>query len=156
MKRYLLFLGLFASVLFIACNSGDKQSEGNNTSDKAIADSLDEAVMHGHNVAMGKMDNIDKAIAGVQSVLDSIAKLPAKAQEGAAALKSRLETLGQDLRSAKDGMDKWMDEYKMDSFEHNLAERIKYLTNENSKVSKVKDDILGGLQRADSILKSKF
>jgi hypothetical protein len=44
----------------------------------------------------------------------------------------------------------------MDSALNNTEERINYLTTENIKVSKVKDAVLSSLQKADSVLKSKF
>jgi hypothetical protein len=53
-------------------------------------------------------------------------------------------------------MNKWMEEFNMDSALNNAEERIDYLGSEKLKVSKVKEAILGSLQKADSILKEKF
>jgi len=53
-------------------------------------------------------------------------------------------------------MDKWMTEYDMDSAINNMEQRIKYLTDEKMKVGKMKEAILGGLQKADSLLREKF
>ena len=91
-----------------------------------------------------------------QRLLDSIAKLPAKAREAMIPLKTKLDGLLEDLRSAKSGMDKWMDEYNMDSAVNNIEQRIKYLTTEKIKVSKIKESILNSLQKADSVLKARF
>jgi hypothetical protein len=53
-------------------------------------------------------------------------------------------------------MNKWMDEFNMDSAVNNMEQRIKYLTDEKMKVGKVKESILGSLHKADSLLKSKL
>jgi transcriptional regulator NrdR family protein len=44
----------------------------------------------------------------------------------------------------------------MDSAVSNIEQRIKYLTEEKLRVSKVKEAILNSLQKADSLLKAKF
>lgn len=44
----------------------------------------------------------------------------------------------------------------MDSALNNAEQRIKYLTDEKLKVGKVKEAILGSLQKADSLLKEKL
>jgi len=49
-----------------------------------------------------------------------------------------------------------MDEFNMDSLTNNAKERIKYLTDEKLKVSKVKESILNSLQKADSLVKEKL
>jgi transcriptional regulator NrdR family protein len=91
-----------------------------------------------------------------QHLLDSIAKLPAKGREAVTPLITKLEGLVKDLGTAKTNMDKWMDEYNMDSAVNNAELRIKYLTSEKIKISKIKESILNGLQKADSVLKAKF
>jgi transcriptional regulator NrdR family protein len=53
-------------------------------------------------------------------------------------------------------MNKWMDEFKFDSAVNDVKERINYLGEEKLKVTKVKEAILNGLQKADSVLKEKF
>ena len=49
-----------------------------------------------------------------------------------------------------------MVEYKEDSLMTNVEERVKYLSSEQLKVTKVKEAILSGLQKADSLIKGKF
>ena len=88
-------------------------------------------------------------------MLDSIAKLPAKAQTAAAALKAKLESLINDLNYADFAMDKWMVEFNMDSAKDNIEQRMKYLAEEKLKVTKVKEAVLGGLAKADSLLRAK-
>jgi len=113
-------------------------------------------VMDGHDVGMAKKGRIDYMKEQAQRMLDSIAKLPAKAQEAAAPMKAKLEKTLDNLKSSWEGMEKWMTEFDMDSAKNNLQERIHYLTEEKLKVSKVKEDILTSLRRADSVVKSKL
>ena len=89
-------------------------------------------------------------------LLDSIAKLPAKARQAAEPLKVKLDSLQKELSYAEFAMNKWMDEFNMDSAVNNAKDRIKYLEEEKLKVTKVKEAILSSLQKADSLLKAKF
>jgi hypothetical protein len=152
-----LVAGIF---VFIACNNSDKKQEDHSrhTTDvpKTQEDSLYADVMDGHNVGMAKMGKIRAMQNEVKRVLDSIATLPAKAKQAAAPLKAKLDSVTADLSYAEMAMDKWMTEFNMDSAKNNIEQRIKYLTDEKSKVGKVKAAILGGLQKADSLLKAKF
>ncbi len=153
MKKIARFLFIATLFSLCACNNsgGDKTSDN-----KATADSLEDEVMDGHNVGMAKMIKIDKAQAEVNRLIDSISKLPAKARDAAQPLKARLDSLLKDLDYAEFAMNKWMEEYNFDSAKDNIEERIKYLTEEKLKVDKVKDAILGSLQKADSLVKAKF
>ncbi|MEO7923515.1 MAG: viral A-type inclusion protein [Chitinophagaceae bacterium] len=141
----------------IACNNADKKNDGQAKKEpQTQADSLMAEVMDGHDVGMGKMGKIRAAQKEAKRVLDSLGTLPAKAQAAAADLKTRLQTLINDLDYADFSMDKWMTEFNMDSAANDMALRIKYLTEEKLKVGKVKEAILGSLQKADSLLKAKF
>lgn len=156
MKQLLLFI---AVTVLVACNNDKKHdSHKDHSSDapKTQADSLMTEVMDGHDVGMAKYGKLKTMQSETLRLLDSIAKLPAKARDAAAPLKTKLDGLLADLKSAKDGMDKWMSEFNMDSALDNMEQRIKYLAEEKLKVSKVKESILTGLQRADSILKAKL
>jgi hypothetical protein len=53
-------------------------------------------------------------------------------------------------------MDKWMFEIKEDSLKDDLEKRLQYLKEESSKVGLIKMNILNGLQKADSLLKTKL
>jgi hypothetical protein len=139
-----------------ACNNADKKANTGDKVSKTLADSLENEVMDGHNVGMAKYGKLSAMQNEAQRLLDSIAKLPAKAREAMTPLKTKLDGLVEDLKTAKSDMDKWMDEYNMDSAVNNIEQRIKYLTEEKLKVSKVKESILNSLQKADSVLKSKF
>lgn len=156
MKKVLL--PFIALIMLTACNNNDKKQEGdgNKEGPKTQADSLMNDVMDGHNVGMAKYTKLNEMEKKVKAALDSISKLPAKAQQASMNYKVNLEGLGNDLRNAIISMDKWMEEFNMDSALNNAEQRIKYLTDEKLKVGKVKEAILGSLQKADSLLKAKL
>ena len=68
----------------------------------------------------------------------------------------KLDSLKSDLSYAEFAMNKWMDEFNVDSAIDDAKERIKYLEEERLKVTKVKEAILSSLQKADSLLKVKI
>lgn len=116
-------------------------------------DSLQHAVDDGHNAGMSKMFKLDKAREKTRHLLDSIGKLPGKARQAAEPYRADLDSLLKNLDYADFAMTKWMNEYRYDSLKNDAEARIKYLAEEKLKVTKVKEAILGGLDRADSILK---
>ena len=132
-------LSFIIVIIAIACNNADKKQEGSSDhttkAPKTQADSLMNDVMDGH---------------------DSIAKLPVKAKYAAAPLKAKLDSLVADLSYAEKAMNKWMDEFNMDSAVNNIDKRIQYLAEEKLKIGKVKIAILRSLQKADSLLKAKL
>lgn len=154
------FFSFIVVALMTACNNekSNEDHSGHGTGKEApenAADSLYDDVMAGHDAVMPKMGKIRGAQKQAQQLLDSIAKLPAKAQAAAAGLKIKLESLVNDLNYADFAMDKWMVEFNMDSAKDNLEQRVKYLAEEKLKVTKVKEAVLGGLAKADSLLKAK-
>jgi uncharacterized lipoprotein NlpE involved in copper resistance len=157
-----IFIAALVACIFslIACNNSDKKNDdhsGHTTGvPKTQEDSLFADVMDGHDVGMAKMGKIRAMQAQVKKVLDSIATLPAKAKQAATPLKAKLDSVAADLSYAEMAMDKWMTEFNMDSAKDNIEQRIKYLADEKLKVGKVKEAILGGLEKADSVLKAKF
>lgn len=151
MKKYIIIV--IATLSLVACNSNEEKTPDAAT---AKADTLIKEVMEGHDVGMAKTPRLSKAQKEAQRLLDSISKLPAKSQELAAGLKARLDSLKKDLEYADMAMNKWMKEFNYDSAANNVEKRIEYLAEEKIKVNKVKDAILNSLQRADSVLKSKF
>ncbi|MBL7707425.1 MAG: viral A-type inclusion protein [Chitinophagaceae bacterium] len=153
MKKLILLL--VSTFLLFACNNDDKHNH-TGSAPKTEADSLMHDVMEGHDVGMGKMPKLSAAQKQAQQWLDSIAKLPAKAQQAAAPLKAKIDSLAKDLSYAEFAMNKWMEEFNMDSSLDNAEQRIKYLADEKMKVGKVKEAILGSLAKADSLLKAKL
>lgn len=158
MKKIIYILPIALVFAVAACNN-DKDEPGVEATGKTMeqqADSLWEQVMEGHDIGMAKMTRLEKAQEAVQHAIDSIGKLPSAAKSAAASLKSDLDSLQKDLRYASFAMDKWMEEFNADIKNKAADVRIKYLNEENLKVSKVKEAILGSLGKADSLLKTKF
>lgn len=156
MRRvFLLPLFVLLFIFITACKNADKKNNDNSnqSSVKTTADSLENEVMDGHNAAMAKYGKLQAMQNEAQRLLDSIARLPSKARQAATSLKAKLSELAEKLGSAKDAMDNWMEEYNMDSAVNDMEQRIKYLSEEKSKVSKIKESILNGLQEADSLFK---
>jgi hypothetical protein len=154
-----IFIPILACFILIACNN-EKKDAGHDHHKKGIPktqeDSLMADVMDGHDVGMAKYGRLGALEKKIKTSLDSIAKLPAKDQQAAAPIKAKLDSLGKDISYAIFAMDKWMEEFDMDSAKADLSQRIKYLTDEKMKVGKVKEAILTSLQKADSVFKSKF
>ncbi len=155
MRKIIFPLIAFTCLAMTACKESSKK---NTTKEEVLtpADSLMKEVNEGHDAVMPKMGKVRGAQKEIQRLLDSIATLPAKAQQGAASLKSRLELLVNDLNYADFAMDKWMTEFNRDSALNDMQQRIKYLADEKLKVNKVKEAVLTGLARADSLLKAKL
>ena len=158
MKAFQVPLAALIIICLIGCNNSENKHNGHgqNNEPKTQADSLMKDVMDGHNIGMAKMGKLTRAEQTTRRLLDSIDKLPAKAKQAAAPLRTKLDNLQKDLSYAEFAMNKWMEEFNMDSAVNNVKERIDYLGSEKMKVSKVKEAILGSLQKADSILKEKL
>jgi hypothetical protein len=158
MKKIVILFVFAFSLFLLACNNSktDHSGHGQNNDPKTQTDSLMKDLEDGHNTGMAKMGRLTRAEQMARRLIDSIEKLPAKARQAAAPLKIKLDSLQKDLSYAETAMNKWMDEFNMDSALNNAEKRIEYLQSEKLKVSKVKEAILGSLQKADSLLKEKF
>jgi hypothetical protein len=154
MKKKFFLLGAGLILLVSACNNSADPHTGNAVT-KTKADTLYDEVMDGHNTGMAKMGKLTRAEQEVTRLLDSVSKLPAKARQAAHPFTTNLDSLLIDLKHADLSMNKWMNEFKIDSAAQNAEERIKYLLSEKSKVTEVKESILNSLQKADSLLKRK-
>ena len=150
MKKNLLTA--IAFVFLIACNNN---SEKKTDPSQAKADSLQNEVIAGHDVAMPKSMKIPKLQKQIKQTIDSINKLPTKELQASASYKTELENLYNDLSGADSLMHKWMDEFNLDSFNTDPEQRVKYLSDEKNKINKVKDAVLNSLQKADSLLKKR-
>jgi hypothetical protein len=148
-----LLLPLAALCILASCKSGADKSSGNELDEKA--NQLQKEVLAEHDIAMPKSMKIPDLQKEVTRLLDSLAQLPAKAKEAAAPLAAKLEGLKAELSYAETAMDKWMTEFSLDSFKKNAENRIKYLAEEKLKVGKVKEAVLNGLAKADSLLHRK-
>ncbi len=151
MKKLLLFASI---CLLFACNSKkDEAGKGTTGEKKTMADSLMEQVMDGHDAGMSKYGKMQGYKKQIDVLLDSISKLPAKAKEAAAPYQEKLRSASQDLSTALTQMDKWMEEFNMDSAADNLEKRVEYLREEKDKVGKVKSLILESVGKADSLIR---
>jgi hypothetical protein len=146
---------LFITLAALGCNNADNNNEHNSrakaaTTPKPPADSLYEEVNNLHDEGMAKTGKLRTALVQLQKKLDSLVKLPAgKIDEE---YQQSLIDLQEDLNYADHAMFTWMTEFK-DTIKNDTELRIKYLQSEKEKVTKVRDNILNGLQRADSLLK---
>jgi hypothetical protein len=94
---------------------------------KTQIDSLLDDVLDGHNIGMAKLGKLTRAEQATKRLLDSIAKLPEKGRRAAEPLKVKLDSLKSDLSYAEFAMNRWMDEFNMDSAIDNAKERARYL-----------------------------
>ncbi|MBC7875368.1 MAG: viral A-type inclusion protein [Ferruginibacter sp.] len=157
MKKFVIPFIVVLGCFVIACNNSDKKHDhGTGDAPKNLADSLMKFIDDGHMVGMSKIGKLHNTQKEVQRVLDSLKKLPAKAQQAAEPYINQLNAVIKDLEYADFAMDKWMTEFDMDSALDKMEQRIRYLTDEKLKVSKMKEAILGSLQKADSLLKAKL
>jgi len=159
MKRLCFLFSVLTFIIIAACkNSNNKISDNSKKTEVKLvpADSLMTGIMDNHDMGMAKMGKLSAMQNQVQHIIDSIKQLPAKTKKALAPYKIKLDQVLEDLKTAKTGMEKWMDEFNMDSAVNNVEQRIKYLTEEKFKVSKVKENILTSLQKADSLVKGKF
>jgi cysteinyl-tRNA synthetase len=112
-------------------------------------------VMEGHNIGMAKMSKLNESKNAIQQALDSISRLQTNLQKSSAHYKMKLDSVFNRLTFADHAMEKWMNEFNMDSSLNNTEQRIKYLESEKIKISNVKDAMISSLQKADSVLKKR-
>jgi len=155
MKQIFPLAVVFSVVFAFSCNENHNGHSRDGES-KTRTDSLLNDVMDGHNIGMAKMGRLTRAEQTTRRLLDSIAKLPVKARQAAEPLQGKLDSLQKELSYAEFAMNKWMDEFNVDSAVDNAKDRINYLEEEKLKVTKVKEAILGSLQKADSLLKDRI
>ncbi len=154
MKKIVFIPSAIIVMLSVSCNNSSNNNSGaSDNKPKTKVDSLMDDIMAGHDASMARMNKLSAFKAKVQHVLDSIAALPEKAKKASEVFKTALDSTRAQLNSSEESMNKWMDEFNMDSLENNMAERIKYLEAEKLKVTKVRDDINSSTNMADSILK---
>src|SRR5687768_3290691 len=90
MKKIFLWAVVLSVIFTMSCNenhSGHSKDAGS----KTRTDSLLNDVMDGHNIGMAKMGRLTRAEQTTRRLLDSIAKLPAKARQAAEPLKIKLD-----------------------------------------------------------------
>ncbi|MBO9593771.1 MAG: viral A-type inclusion protein [Niabella sp.] len=150
----LLFFS-FATVLLVACGEGNRSAAEAGDGPQTKADSLLQAVIDGHDVAMPKMKKLERLMNESKAAIDSLDKLPPAAQKQQAALKTKLEDALTDLANADKTMHDWMNGFRYDSLKDNEPERIKYLQDQKAKVDVMKDAVLNSISKAEGVLGSK-
>jgi len=145
-------LSLIALLFLVSCgsNSSDERKNGYSDVPKNPEDSLFQDVMKLHDEAMSKMKKLAVYRNQLNSRVDSINKIKSSAKESLAKKYSELST---ELQHAEDEMNTWMEQFSIDSAQDDVSRRITYLESEKAKVSRVKDEILSALSKADSALK---
>lgn len=140
--KQILSLCLLA-IFIISCGNGNSEKT---TSEKlSVSDSLFDEVLSSHDVVMPKMNKLSRLREKAEKQMDSLQKF----NSDDATYKKKLDSVKASLDYAETAMNKWMQEFKYDSFKNNEAERIKYLQGEKEKVNGVKDNVLGSIQNAE-------
>ncbi|MET0242319.1 MAG: viral A-type inclusion protein [Flavitalea sp.] len=145
---------IFIASMAVACGGEDKHEGHQNgyTHDlKTKTDSLEKEVMDGHDVGMAKMNKLNGAIKDVKAAIDSIRQN----KKADTSVLSVYRSLAADLNQADYSMNRWMEEYSLDSAKNDEKARIAYLESERDKVAIIKDRILNSIQKADSLLGKK-
>ena len=141
MKNILFIVSL---ILVIACGNENEEVSAN-TAQQESPDSLFQQVMEEHNVAMAKVKKVRGYRAQADKKIDSLKKVKKPTEA--------LTTLSGELKSADENMDRWMTEFSLDSAQEGASEkRISYLNAEKVKVTKVKEEILSVIAKADTML----
>jgi hypothetical protein len=152
MKKFLLSIIVISGLVACQNNSGHNHEHAEEAP-KTHADSLYQEIMDLHDAVMPKMGKVRGSRDQAQQLLDSIHKLPAKVQAGTASYQLQLEGLSTELNNADVVMDNWMMQFNMDTLANDYDKRVEYLNSEKLKVLKVKEAVLSGLAKADSLLK---
>jgi hypothetical protein len=140
--RNILFI---VSVFFFAACGNESEQVSATPAQQESPDSLFQYVMEEHNVAMAKVKKVRGYRAQADKKIDSLKKVKKPTEA--------LTTLSGELKSADENMDKWMKEFSLDSAQEGANEkRINYLNAEKVKVTKVKEEILSVLAKADTML----
>lgn len=144
------YIAAIVIVLIAACGS-DSEDRTNGYSDtpKTTEDSLFQQVMDGHDEAMAKMGKLRGYSKQVDQKIDSLGKLKGSATRG---ILDAYGTLKNELTTAEAGMNKWMEDFKIDSAQDDIPKRIEYLEDEKKKVEQVREQILSVLSKADTLL----
>jgi hypothetical protein len=141
-------------ICIFACNNSPEKKDRRDGYTPVLnnqEDSLYHEVMKGHDVGMAKMGELRGQHERVKHFLDSINKLSAKQTNRQH--KQALLDLQEELSYADYAMFEWMKAFNADSARNDSTARIAYLKSERVKVLKVRDNILNGLKKADSLLR---
>lgn len=138
--------------MFLAscAESTEDRKDGFSQTSKNPEDSLFQDVMDQHDEAMSKMGKLAGYRKQFEAKIDSLKKVKSAAK---VTLENKYNEISAELKQAQDRMNIWMDEFSIDSAQDNIERRLDYLQSEKSKVTRVKEEILSALAKADSALK---
>ena len=114
---------------------------------KSTEDSLFHEVMEGHDAGMAKMGRITRYLEDLEIKTDSLIRLKKNV--------TFYDSLRSELKEAQEQMNKWMNEFKIDTLKQNAEQRLRYLEEEKHKVTVVRDKILNSIRRYDSAFRIK-
>jgi hypothetical protein len=153
MKKIIVIPACCLFIALAACNNSDKSRSGPKASQ---VDSLYKAVLKEHNEGMAGWMEIEGRQKQIKNLLDSIAALPSKTQSLLESFKTKLNEATKELGVAYEEMNHWMTRMNLDSARDDLKQRFKYLMEEKERGNIVTTLINNNLQKADSLLKTKF
>lgn len=145
-----------ACVIVLASCSDRQQPSGERTNGysqegpKSEEDSLFQVVMNGHDAAMAKLGKLSGYRKRATREADSLANTKTAANKQRAEV---LRTLADSLQASENHMNAWMEGFTIDSAQNDKPKRIAYLESEIGKVNVIKNELLGNVARADSLLR---
>jgi hypothetical protein len=146
-KPFLYFL--FCVIIYSCQEPVSDRKDGFSAKPESTADSLFHLVMEGHDVAMAKMGKLSSYAKIVQGKIDSLSK-----QRGSKKmLLDSFKMIHVDLKAAETMMNDWMDRFNVDSAQSKSEAAIRYLKDQEGKVTEVKRRMTEVFAKADSLLK---
>jgi len=146
--KLLIFL---AFIILASCgDNSTERKDGFSETAKNSEDSLFQDVMDQHDEAMSKMGKLAGYRKQFDAKLDSLKKVKSSAKES---IQKNYEAISAELQQAEDKKNTWMQEFSIDSAQDDTKRRLEYLESEKIKVTKVKEEILSALSKADSAVR---
>lgn len=139
-----------ASCFIIACNhasSGRAAGENNSSVPKTLSDSLYKKAIEGHDVGMAKMGEIARYQKILKQRSDSLTGLKNKA-----GMLPALNSALQELISAEELMNRWMQDFDPDKAGSTEAEKVRYYAREKKKIDTVTAQILRSIENAKRVM----
>jgi hypothetical protein len=149
MKKLFLFF-VVSAALWSCQEQPSEPKDGQLSKPESPADSLFHLVMEGHDEAMAKMGRLSSYAKIVQHRIDSLGKTGKGSKK---MLIDSLKNVHIDLKAAEGLMNEWMESFNMDSAQSKSEAALRYLEDQEGKVTEVKKRMTEVVAKADSILK---
>jgi hypothetical protein len=152
MKSILVIIAVLFCISACNTNKKPKKEEGSKTGVEKLMQEIDDI----HIAGMSKMAELTRLNQQTKKLIDSLAALPAKPP--VAGFKTKLDSLSADLSQAEANMEQWMNDFynNPDTLAGNESLRMQYLEAQKTKAGEVRDAITRNIQKADSLLKTRF